>query len=411
MFRNRIFMPLSLLFVPVTPAPLHAAWETLKIDTHTMISSVELADNLAAYEKEGDILLYQISSGTLTNVTQDAREKEDTIIGLDEDILWYWEYDPGERVHTLHRYDVRNGEDLGMVETASLIDQDEGTADAGRVVVSKENDWFLFDGEQWHRVTFSGEALPKQDAWLSGEHLVWRTDSGTPGVYVTHLPTRETVCVYHDDDPPASLWVSGPYAAWVTGLAQARYWIFVCRIDTGAFGIAGFSEERVPWQLAMDAPNLVWLKKTGPLWQVMVTNVEDQTEECLYISTLSMHTPRVDGDHILLTTKNCRDGSELCSELNVLSRNTGVLTQLTYFGRDSLILSPRIDGGRIAFRRNTWAVRPMDEVHIGFEVTDTSGWALPGAGAPEGAVNMALFIPPLALVPWHRLRRRLRSAA
>jgi hypothetical protein len=161
----------------------------------------------------------------------------------------------------------------------------------------------------------------------------------------------------------------------------------------------------------MDSPHLVWLKKTGPLWLVMVTNVEEQTEESLYLSELSMHTPRISGDHILLITRNCHDGSELCSELNVLNKSTGVLTQLTYFGRDSLIDSPRIDGTRIAFRRASFSMLPVEEVYVGFEDARSPGWALAGANGLDGAANLALLLPPLAIAPFHRRLRRPRTTA
>jgi hypothetical protein len=294
-----------------------------------------------------------------------------------------------------------------LFSSGDLIDESQGTADAGRAVILKNHDWFLVEGSQITRVTFSGESLRKQDAWLSGDYLVWMAVAGTPGVYATHLPSQETSCLYWDNDPAVSLWVSGMYAAWVTGLGQGRYWIFVCRIDTGEFGIVGFSEERVSWQLAMDASQLVWLKKAGPVWMVMVTDLEEQTEECLFFSELSMHTPRVDGHRILLITRNCSNGDESCSELNVLDRNTGVLTQLTYFGRDSTVFASHIDGGRIAFRRESSIFPFTNQAFVGFETPEPQGWNLANASDSDAALNLAILLPSVAIVPW-RLRRRIR---
>ena len=392
------------------PVPLHAAWETLKIDTDTHISSIELAGDLAAYEKQGDIFLYRISSGHLTRVTQDLHDMEDLIIGLDAETLWYWEHDSETLVNRLHRYYAQSGQDEWLFSSDDLIAENQGTADAGRVVIWKDHDWFLVEDYRITQVTFSGESLYKQDAWLSGDYLVWRVVTGSPGVYVTYLPARETTCVFDDNDPPSSLWVSGMYAAWVGGPAQGQYWILTCRLDTGTIGVVGSSEEKVSWQLAMDASRLVWLKKEGPVWLLMATNLENESEECLYFSELSMHTPRVSGDDILFITKNCPNGDELCSELNVLNQNTGILTQLTYFGRDSLISSPRIDAGRIAFRRDSWAFQSIDEAYVGFETPEPLCGTLSRTGGLDACVNLALVLAPLAIAPWlhRRLIRRRR---
>jgi len=414
MFLIRGLRPPLLVFLLVAPVPLQAAWETVKIDTGAQISPIRLDGDLAAYEKQGDIFVHRISSGHLTRVTQDMHDKEDRIIGMDGETLWYWEHDSGTSFNGLHRYRAQNGQDELLFSSDDPIDESQGTVDAGRVVIWKGHDWFVLEDDQPEQVTFSGEGLYKRDAWLSGDYLVWRAVSGAPGVYVTHLPSTETRCILDDDDPPVSLWVSGMHAAWVSGPAQGQYWILACRLDTGAIGVVGSSEEILSAQLAMDYPRLIWLKKVGPVWMVMATNLEEETEECLYFTQLSVHTPRVSGDKVLLITTNCPDGEEQCSELNVFNQNTGILTQLTYFGRDSLVSSPRIDGGRIAFRRESWAFLPIDEAYVGFETTAPQGWGLPGASGSDTAVNLALLLPSLAIAPWQRLRlhcRRRRGPA
>ena len=403
----RAVSSLLLLFLLVTPVPLEAVWKTVKIDTDTRILSMALAGDLAAYEKQGDIILYRISSGQRTQVTLDAYDPEDLIIGLDREILWYWAQDTETGLNRLHRYDARSGQDAWLLESDSLIDGRQGTAEAGRAIIWKDHDWFLVEVGRSEQVTFSGADLPKQDARLSGDYLVWEAAAGTPGVYVTHLPTKETTCVFDDDDPPGSLWVSGMYAAWVTALAQGQYWIFTCRLDTGAIQVVGSSQERVPWQLAIDSPQLVWLKKVGPVWLLTATNLEDQTEQLLYFSELSMHTPRVSGDHVLFITENCPDENEFCSELNVLNQKTGAITQLTYFGRHSLVSSPRIDGGRVAFRRESWAFQPADEAYAGLETPDPLCGTLSRTGGLNAGVNMALLFAPLAAATW-LYRRRIR---
>ncbi len=405
----------SLLVVLLLAAPLpaQAAWETVKIDTDTSIPEIELDGDLAAYEKQGDIFVHRISAGRLTRVTRDGHDREDRIIGLDAPTLWYWEQDNGSSSNRLHRYSAETGLDECLFAFDDPVDGDQGTAGAGRVVILRNHDWFLFENDRLEQVTFSGEGLAKQDAWLSGDYLVWRAVSGTPGVYVTHVPSAETRCILDDEDPPVSLWVSGMHAAWVSGPAQGLYWILACRLDTGTVGVVGSSEDILPGQLTMDGPRLVWLKKVGPVWMVMATDLQEETEECLHFTQRSVHTPRVSGDNLLLVTTNCPDGAEECSELNVFNQNTGILTQLTYFGRDSVISSPRIDGKRIAFRRESRAFLPVEEAHVGLETPDQPAWALPGADSPDTAVNLALLVLPLAIAPWGRLRllRRRRGPA
>jgi hypothetical protein len=241
---------------------------------------------------------------------------------------------------------------------------------------------------------------------LTDDYLVWRAVCGTPGVYVTYLPNKVTTCIHEDDVPPTSLWVSGSHAAWVAEPEQpgGEYTIFHHRLDTGTTRVVGTSEEGVWWQLAIESPQMIWLKKEGPSWQVMLKNLEDGTEACLLASDLSMHTPRVRGDDILLVTRNCRGGAELCSELNVLDRETGILTQLTHFGADSVISSPRIDTGGIAFTRRSMAFPFVNEVFVGSETPDPPGWALSNASGSDRAANLALLLPPLAIAPWCKRR-------
>ncbi len=404
----RSFGPLLFLLL-LAPNPLQAAWETVKVDSDARIGSIALSGDLEAYEKQGDIFLYRISSGRRIQVTLDADDPEDLILGLGRETLWYWAHDSQSGLNRLHRYDVESDLDAWILEADSRIDAHKGTAESGRAIICKDHDWFLVEGDRVTQVTFSGEGLPKQEAWLSGDYLVWKAVAGTPGVYVTHLPTKETHCVFDDDDPPVSLWVSGMHAAWVTGAAQGQYWILACRLDTRAPRVVGSSEERIPWQLAIDAPRLVWLKKTGPVWLLMETNLEDQAEQLLYFSELSMHTPRVSGNRILFIRDNCPAEEESCSELNILNPETGGLTQLTYFGRDSIVSSPQIDAGRVAFRRESWGFDTVAEAYAGLETPGPRCGTLSRTGGLNAGVNLALVFAPLALAPWFHRRRIRRS--
>jgi hypothetical protein len=403
---------LFLLLLPqVISAPAQADWETLRIDAGSEVASIELAEDLAAYEMDGDIRLYRIPSTGPTRVSRDAYDPEDFIIGLDADRLWYWAADPAGLRADLHLYDVRTGDNMCLFESQSGVDPHQGAADAGRAVILKDSDWFLAQEDRLEQLTFSGASLEKEDAWLSGDYLVWRAVAGSPGVYATRLLTKETYGLLQDNDPFTSLWVSGMHAAWVTGLSQGQHWVFVCRIDTGTFQIVGPTEETVPWQLAMDYPLLVWVKKLGPLWMVMETNLQDATDRCLYFSVRPVHTPRVLGDHLLFITENCPDEEELCSELNVLDRKTGLLTQLTYFGRDTLISSPRIGAAGAVFGRHSRAFPAFDAVYLSLEKPGAQGWALSGAARSDKAVNLALLLPPLAIAPWRRCTRSRRRPA
>ena len=82
----RLFLLLGAL---ISSSPLQAAWEARRVDTHTDYNSTRLEGDLAAYEKEGDIYLYRISSGIGTRVTHDSYAAVDLIIDLDEEGLWY----------------------------------------------------------------------------------------------------------------------------------------------------------------------------------------------------------------------------------------------------------------------------------------------------------------------------------
>jgi hypothetical protein len=138
---------------------------------------------------------------------------------------------------------------------------------------------------------------------------------------------------------------------------------------------------------------------------VVVTNIEEETEAYVDCTDLSIHTPRVSDDDILLVTSNCQGAGEGCSELNVLNRETGILTQLTYFGKDSVIRSPHIDAGRIAFRRESKVFPLIQEAFAAVKRPASQGWALSSACDADAAVNLALLLPPLAIAPLHRLRR------
>jgi hypothetical protein len=413
MLFTRVVGPFLLLVIFVSAVPLQAAWEIRQIDEDRSISSVELVGDLAAYEKEGDIYLYRISTGQRVQVTHDRYAPTDLIIELDRDILWYWAHDRHTSIYDLHRYFVPTGRDERLFSFDALIAENQGTADEERLVIWKDHEWCLFEGDTLKQVTFSGQTLIKQQAWLTGDCLVWRAVAEIPGVYLTHLPTKQTVCIFEDEVPPTSLWVSGLHAAWVTpaGPVDGQYQIVHYRLDTGAIETVGTSEASTPWQLAVEPPQLVWLRREGPSWQVMRTNLEDKTEVCLYASDLSMHTPRVSGNDVLLITRNCQGGSELCSELNLLNQKTGILTQLTYFGLNSVVSSPRIDAGRIAFRRDSTAFPFIKEAFVGFETTEPPGWTLSHASGSDAALNLALVLTPLAIAPWHHrlLIRRKRG--
>jgi hypothetical protein len=143
----------------------------------------------------------------------------------------------------------------------------------------------------------------------------------------------------------------------------------------------------------------------------MRTHLEDHTEKSLYALEVPMHSPRVSGNDVLLITENCQGGSESCWELNVFNQQTGDFTQLTRFGSDNLILSHRIDAGNVAFTRYATAFPFINEVYVGFETPAPPGWALSNASGSDKAVNLAMLIPPLAVVPWLRRRRIPRRRA
>ena len=398
-----------LLGALISHSPLQAAWETRKVDTHTDNNSTRLAGDLAAYEKEGDIYLHRISSGIGTRITHDSYATADLTIDLEEEILWYWSHDRHTSIYDLHRYLAGSGRDEWLYSFDALIAEDQGTADTGRLVIWKDHDWCLLENNLLERLTFSGEGLCKQQASLAGDYLVWRAVAGTPGVYVTHLPTRETTCVFENDVPPSSLWASGIHAAWVKAPNQTggEYTVFQHKLDTGETRTVGTSEEDAWWQVTIEYPYLLWIKKVGPSWLLMRTHLEDHTEESLHASELPMHSPRVSGKDVLLVTENCQGGTESCWELNVFNQEGGDFTQLTHFGTDNLIFSPRIDSGNIAFTRYATAFPFVHEVFVGFKTPAPLCGTLSRRGGLEAGINLALVLAPLAIVPWPRLRRTL----
>jgi hypothetical protein len=410
MFPTRVLGPLLLLFILVASAPLQAAWDTRKVDTHTASNSTRLEGDLAAYEKEGDIYLHRISSGIGRRITHDSHAAADLIIDLEEESLWYWAHDRHTSIYDLHRYFVESGRDEWLFSFDALIAEDQGTADAGRLVIWKDHEWFLLEDHSLERLTFSGEALCKQQASLTGDYLVWRAVTGTPGVYITHLPTKETTCIFENGVPPSSLWASGMHVAWVKEPNQTGgdYRVFHHRLDTHETRVVGTSDEDAWWQVTIEYPYLLWIKKVGPSWLLMRTHLEDHTEESLYQSVLPMHSPRVSDKDVLLVTENCQGGSESCWELNVFGQEDGNFTQLTYFGTDQLIFAHRIDRGNIAFTRYSTAFPFIHEVFVGFNTSDPSlCGTLSRTSGLSAALSVALVLTPPTIVPW-LCRRRIR---
>jgi hypothetical protein len=394
-----------LLATLVFASPAQAAWQTLKVDSRTADDSTRLEEDLVAYEKEGDIYLYRISSGSGTRVTHDSYAPGDRIIALEDGILWYWAHDPHTPIHDLHRYFVESGRDEWLFSFDSVIAVDQGTAETGRLVIWKDHEWVLVEDHSLERLTFSGESLCKQQARWKGDHLVWRAVDGTPGVYVTHLPTKETTPVFIDQIPPGSLCTSATHAAWVKAPNQAggACTVYHHKLDTMEIHIVGTSEEEAWGQVTIAPPYLFWLKKDGPSWLLVRTHLEDQAEEVLYESALPLHAPRVSGKDILLITENCRGTYGYCWELNLFSLEDGGFTQLTHFGTDNLIFSPRIDGGYIAFTRYDTDFPFNHEVFAGFRTPNPSCGTLSRRGGLEGGVNLALLLTPLAIaVPLYR---------
>ena len=405
----RIFLLLGAL---ISYSPAQAAWETRRVDTHTDYDSTRLEGDLAAYEKEGDIYLYRISSGIGTRVTRDSYAAVDLIIDLEEEGLWYWAHDRHTSVYDLHRHFVESGRDEWLFSFDALIAQDQGTADTGRLVIWKDHEWFLLEDHSLERLTFSGESLCKQEAFLTGDYLVWRAVAGTPGVYVTHLPTRDTNCIFVDDLPPDSLCASGMHVTWVKEPNQTggEYKVLHHRLDTHETRVVGTSDEDAWGQVTIGYPYLLWIKKVGPSWLLMRTHLEDHTEEPLYESVLPMHSPRVSGKDVLLVTENCHGGYESCWELNVFDQEDGDFTQLTHFGTDHLILAHRIDRGNIAFTSYETTFPFTHEVFVGFNTPDPPlCGTLCRTSDLDAALNLALVLTPPVIAPWlcrRRIRRR-----
>jgi hypothetical protein len=199
--------------------------------------------------------------------------------------------------------------------------------------------------------------------------------------------------------------------AWVKEPNQTggEYRVFHHRLDTHETRVVGTSDEDAWWQVTIEYPYLLWIKKAGPSWLLMRTHLEDHTEESLYQSVLPMHSPRVSGKDVLLVTENCPGGYESCWELNVFDQQNGDFTQLTYFGTDQLIFAHRIDRGNIAFTRYSTAFPFVHEVFVGFNTSDPSLCGTlcrtSGLGA---ALNGALVLTPPVIALWlcgRRIRR------
>jgi|GEM_PF-6052345 len=397
---------LLLLGTLIPYSTAQGAWGILKVDSHTDNDSTRLAGDLAAYEKEGDIYLHRISSGIGTRVTHDSYATADLIIDLEEESLWYWAHDRHTSIYDLHRYDPTSGEDEWLYSFDALIAEGEGAADRGRLVIWKDHDWHLVEGHCLERLTFSGEGHCKQIVSLTGDYLVWRAVAGTPGVYVTHLPTKVTTSIFQDVVPPDSVWASDIHTVWVKEPYQTEgeCKIFHHRYDTHETRLVGTSEEDVWWQVTIEYPYLLWIKKTGSSWLLMRTHLVDYTEESLYESALPIHSPRVSGADVLLVTENCQGGAESCWELNVFNQEDGTFTQLTHFGTDSLIFSHRIDRGTIAFTRYDTTFPFIHQVFAGFETPDPKCGTLSRTGGVDAGINLALVLAPLFIAP--RLYRR-----
>ena len=391
--------------------PIDAAWEIRRIDTGAGLSSTRLDGDLAAYEKSGDIYLYRFSSGQLTPLTHDLNDPTDLIIDLNEEKLWFWAHTWGDKAYDLYEYDARSEWKKRLFTTEAAVTLDHGVEDAGRLIIGMNHDWWLRTDGRSEQLTFSGESLCKQQPWLQGDYLVWRSVAGTPGVYVTYLPTRETWSVYENNDPPGSLCVSLPHVAWVDQpVATAEETrIFHYRLDTGAVQTVGTSEESAWGQLGIVPPHLIWLKKMGPSWMIMRTNLEDGAEESLYVSELPMLIALVRAEDILLVTENCPSSYERCWELGVFDQGTGLFSQLTHFGTNSLIRSPGIDSGRVAFIRHSTLFPYVNEAFVGVKTPDPLCGTLTHTGGFDAWINLAVLLTPLAIVPWLCRRHRQRK--
>jgi len=332
------------------------------------------------------------------------------MIDLEEEKLWYWSHAGSEPSYDLYEYDARLNWKRRLFTTEAAVGLDWGERDAGRLVVHVGHDWWLWTGDRLEQLTFSGEDLCKQEPSLHGDHLVWRAVAGTPGVYVTRVSTRETWCVYEDELPPGSLCMAGAHVAWVDQpvAGPEATEVFHYRLDTGTIETVGTSEASVWWQLALEPPDLVWLKKAGPCWFLVRTHLDDGSEEFLYAFALPVLSVLMSGEDILLVTDNCPGWLETCWELNIFDRGTGRLSQLTHFGTGSMIFSPWIEGGRVAFKRHSTAFPYIHEAFVG-SCTQDAPWGITAqASKADRIVNLGMLSAPFVLTPWLRPRRILR---
>ncbi len=414
---SRLLSTLLFLSAWLLPAPgLRAEWEIRKVADEVPSRSIRIEGDTVAYQRREALFLFRISTGQGQALPGNVEDAARFPVALEGGLLWYWAwaYRPGDpTVYRLFRYDLVTGESVEVFSTEGEPDMSKADAEGGRLVVYLDHDWWLFDGDETARLTYSGPQVPKQDPVLAGDHLLWRdcADEG-PEVHLTTVSSRASHPLTADRVEHTSLCASGDRAAWVKlnpVLYGGGYRVVTCLLETGDTRVVGATETSVDGQLCLAPPWLFWVKHEGETWSIERFQLEDGREETLYATRLPIEQVHVAAGRLLFLTRNCVPPNGSCTELNALDIATGRHRQLTCFGRKSYVEAPRLGRqGFLAFGRYDENPFPLaHELFVGVDrPISFCGAVVPAGGSPAPGVYLVLLALPLLLA--RRLRGRLR---
>jgi len=410
------------------PGSLLAGWALQKIDADPTTAIVSfLEGDYIAYQKDSpidhDILLYQITTGQITEVTQDT-DYDDHLMALKDGRVWFISVKEDPNPNLIYGFNVQTRQTFLAGSFQYAFEDYWGGAQGDHCVANINHDWWRCrETGQPEQLTFSGYDIFKIHGGVSGDYLIWigSSDYYHSEVYCTNMPAQATQPITNDTDYHySSLCVDGNDAIWVKhySLEGEGAQIYHYTIPTGhteIVGEIGGAYGVGDSDVALEYPLLVWVKVTGSYpdakYHLMTYDLQTRSTLTLKVSDLEIHSPRIRDNDILYSANHCpyeTHDVDTCWELHHLDLSTGASGRLTTYGRGNRIECSAVDSGILAFSQYNW--RTHNNLYLGYKTKDPLCGVIAQTSCDEGLVNMGIvLLLPLLASAQYRIRMNGRN--
>ncbi len=240
-----------------------------------------------------DIYLYEISTGTETQITDEESRNQFTPDVSDDYVVWW--NDLGDDIYL---YEISTGTETQITDEAG----DEITpAVSGDYVVWQQDyrpsDIYLYEISTGTETQITDDPAYQVSPDVSGDYIVWKQRYGSWDIYLyeisTGTETRVTTSAAEQGDPA----VSGDYVVWQDE-RHGNSDIYLYEISTG-------TETRVTTSAAeqgdpaVSGDYVVWQDERHGNSDIYLYEISTGTETRLTTNTFDQRDPAVSGDYVV----------------------------------------------------------------------------------------------------------------